>query len=49
MIYVLLMIVSGGGGLSAEFSNQDACEAARAAFLEASQNQSSISICVPKG
>lgn len=48
MIYVLLMVVAGGGGFSAEFDSQEACEAARQAFLAEVENQISASICVPK-
>tara|TARA_R100000544_G_C2190533_1_gene41455 strand:- start:396 stop:545 length:150 start_codon:yes stop_codon:yes gene_type:complete len=48
MIYVLMMIVAGGGGFSAEFESQAACEAARSAFLEEAQKQISVSMCVPK-
>ena len=49
MIYILLMVIAGGGGFSAEFETQDACEAARSAFLAEDERQLSISICVPKG
>lgn len=49
MIYVLMMIIAGGGGFSAEFENREACEAARTAFIsEVGTKQISISMCVPK-
>ncbi|MGH1356859.1 MAG: hypothetical protein ACRBBS_17545 [Thalassovita sp.] len=49
MIYVLMLVMAGGGGFSAEFENVEACEAARSAFLsEAGKQQISVSLCVPK-
>ena len=50
MIYVLLFIVGGGGGgFAADFNSQEACEAARAAFVAEAGTHQTISICVPKG
>lgn len=48
MIYVLMMVVAGGGGFSAEFHSKQACESAKEAFLAEAKNQISVSICVPK-
>lgn len=49
MIYVLLLIVAGGGGLSAEFESLSACEAARDTFLADAEVQRYAAVCVPKG
>jgi len=49
MIYILLMVIGGGGGVSAEFDSQSACESALAQMTEATaQAGPSVGICVPK-
>ncbi len=49
MIYILLMAIAGGGGFSAEFGSQTACESALSKMQEASAKAGpSIGICVPK-
>lgn len=48
MIYILLFVVAGGGGFSAEFGNQAACEAARDAFVAEAKGPH-VAMCVPKG
>ena len=49
MIYILMMVIGGGGGFSAEFETQAACESALAKMQEASAKAGpSIGLCVPK-
>ena len=36
-------------GFAADFNSQEACEAARAAFVAEAGTHQTISICVPKG
>jgi hypothetical protein len=49
MIYVLMMVIAGGGGFSAEFDGQAACESALARMQDAAaQAGPSVGICVPK-
>ena len=48
-MYILLVIVMGGG-FSAESLSEPACEAARAQVIEAvSAPNRFLSVCVPKG
>lgn len=49
MLYVLLLIVAGGGGLSAEFNSKSACEAALFAMKSEMSNQTIVGMCVEKG
>mgnify|MGYP003586282614 CR=1 FL=1 len=48
MIYILLFVVGGGGGFSAEFNTLGACEAARDAFVAEAKGPH-VAMCVPKG
>lgn len=49
MIYVLLFVMGGGGGIAADFNSQEACEAARTALMAEAEGNPTISMCVPKG
>ncbi|SFU98296.1 hypothetical protein SAMN04488527_1683 [Aliiroseovarius crassostreae] len=48
-LFVLLMLVPGGGGMSAEFTSLEKCEAAIEAFAaETGDHNKPIGICVEK-
>lgn len=49
MISILLFVVAGGGGLSAEFATETACQAALEQMTEEARPNPPFGKCVPKG